>query len=133
MRGFVILLLFYGAGWSASHWLHLPIPGNMLGMLLLAVCLLTGMVKWEWVEAASQFLLRHMLLFFIPVLVGVVPFAGLLWTNGMPVGIALLIGAPLAMLMAGLIVQTQVNRQQRLQEEKGRAERELAERSESHA
>ncbi|WP_167569083.1 CidA/LrgA family protein [Brevibacillus migulae] len=105
MRGFFVLLLFYGVGVAGAKWLHIPIPGNMLGMLLLAGCLLTGMVKVETVEKAASFFMRHMLLFFIPILIGVTAYFPLLKGQMSPILFALLLGPPLVMIVTGWIVQ----------------------------
>lgn len=105
MRGFLILLLFFGMGVAGAKWLYIPIPGNMLGMLLLAGALLAGIVKLEKVEKAATFFLRHMLLFFIPILVGVTEYLPLLTGFSSPILIALLIGPPIVMLGTGWIVQ----------------------------
>ncbi|NGQ94135.1 CidA/LrgA family protein [Brevibacillus sp. SYP-B805] len=115
MRGWLILLLFYGVGTAASKWGHVPLPGNMLGMLLLAAFLLSGIIKPETVEKASAFLLRHMLLFFVPILIGVTDFIPLLSRNQGPLLLALLIGPPLAMLGTGWTVQRVVSRRRRQQ------------------
>jgi len=105
MRGFFVLLLYFGLGVAGAKWLHIPIPGNMLGMLLLAGCLLTGIVKVETVEKAASFFMRHMLLFFIPILIGVTAFLPLLEGQMSPILFALLLGAPLVMTVTGWIVQ----------------------------
>ena len=46
----------------------------MIGLILFTACLLAGVVKLENVEPTANFLLRHMLLFFAPVIVGAVAF-----------------------------------------------------------
>jgi holin-like protein len=38
----------------------------------------TGLVKLKWVERAANFLLRHMVLFFIPLTVGLIDMGALL-------------------------------------------------------
>jgi holin-like protein len=108
VRGFVLLLLFFGLGTAGAKWLPIPIPGNMLGMLLLAAALLTGLVKIETVERASSFMLRHMLLFFVPILVGVIEYVPLLARHQGPLLLALLVGPPLVILSSGWIVQKAV-------------------------
>ena len=44
MRGFVLGALVIGAclatGEAAARWLHLPLPGNLVGMVLMAAVLL---------------------------------------------------------------------------------------------
>ncbi|WP_166245205.1 CidA/LrgA family protein [Paenibacillus turpanensis] len=78
MKGFAVLALFYGAGLAGHHVLGIPMPAGVLGMLLLAAALFTGTVSLQTVEESAQFLLRHMMLFFIPfIVVSPIYFAGL--------------------------------------------------------
>ena len=72
MRGLAILLGFNLLG-VLLHEAKVPLPGNVIGLVLFAACLFLGVVKVEWVEDAAGFLLRHMLLFFAPAIVAAVP------------------------------------------------------------
>jgi holin-like protein len=71
MKGLAILLAFNLLG-VALHAIGVPLPGNVLGLILFTLCLFLGVVKLAWVEEAAELLLRHMLLFFAPVVVGVI-------------------------------------------------------------
>ena len=52
------------------HRLGAPIPGGVLGLLLFYGGLQSGLVKLKWVDRAARFLLRHMVLLFLPLTVG---------------------------------------------------------------
>lgn len=52
--------------------LNLPIPGSVLGMVLLLIFLLTGVIKLSMIEDVSNFLLKHLSFFFIPAAVGLI-------------------------------------------------------------
>lgn len=54
-------------GEALSHFLRLPVPGSIIGMLLLLICLLTGIVKPKQIKEVAEFLLGYMGFFFIPV------------------------------------------------------------------
>jgi holin-like protein len=58
--------------------LKIPIPGNILGMILLLIALLTGVVKMHQIEEISKFLLDHLTVFFIPAGVGLLSVTGML-------------------------------------------------------
>ena len=66
----------------AVRTLHLPLPANLTGMLLLLACILLGVVKAQWFEAGARWLLAEMLLFFVPAVVAVVNYAQLLMVDG---------------------------------------------------
>ena len=54
-------------------WLHargVPVPGGVLGLLLFLGALLCGLLKLRWVDRAAGLLLRHMVLLFVPLTVG---------------------------------------------------------------
>jgi len=46
--------------------LGLPIPGNVLGMLILFFSLYTGVIKLNMIDKISDFLLGNMAFFFLP-------------------------------------------------------------------
>jgi holin-like protein len=70
MASLAILLLFQLMGFLVSAYAHVPLPGNVVGLLLLLGALFSGVVKLEQVEPAANFLLRHMLVLFAPVIAG---------------------------------------------------------------
>jgi holin-like protein len=70
MYGFAMLLAFYLAGMVIQEGLDVPLPSNVIGLLLFTLCLFTGLIKLKWVERTASFLNRHMLLFFAPIIAG---------------------------------------------------------------
>jgi len=63
-------------------WLHLPLPANLVGMLILLMLILCRIVPLRWVRAGAAWLLAEMLLFFVPAVVAVVNYAQLLMVDG---------------------------------------------------
>lgn len=68
---FGILLGFYGAGEGIVRLLGLAYPGSIIGMALLAVCLVTGLLDVDRVAPAADLLLSHLGLFFVPPAAGI--------------------------------------------------------------
>ena len=58
-------------GEALSYFLRLPIPGSIIGMLLLLILLLSGLIKPKHIKEVADFLLGYMGFFFIPVGVGI--------------------------------------------------------------
>lgn len=116
VQGVLILLVFYAAGTLMNRGLHVPLPGNLLGMLLLTLCLCTGWIRMEWVEQASAFLVRHMMLFFVPIIVGVGSYMGWIVQAPWTIVLSLVLGPLVVMLVAGRVVQWYLQRQQKLGE-----------------
>lgn len=66
--GIIVGICF--AGELLNRLLKLPVPGNVLGMLILFTLLCTGVIKLEMIKEISDFLLDHLAFFFIPAGVG---------------------------------------------------------------
>lgn len=71
LRGMALLLLCQSAGEVAARGAHLPLPGPVLGMLLLLALLAWPALRAP-VGAAADALLAHLSLLFVPVGVGVI-------------------------------------------------------------
>jgi len=70
LRGMMWLLIFQSAGELLGRGLALPLPGPVIGMVLLLPALRWPAVR-EPVAACAEFLLSHLSLLFVPVGVGV--------------------------------------------------------------
>ena len=77
-----VLYMLYIFGSIIQQLLHIPIPGSMIGMLLLFLLLMTGMVKEEWISRGANMLLSHLTLLFIPATVGIIDYVELFLGKG---------------------------------------------------
>jgi holin-like protein len=82
LRGLALLLLLQAAGEALTHALSLPVPGPVVGMVLLLVALQWPPLR-EPIAAAAQRLLEHLSLLFVPVGVGVITHLGLVAQHGL--------------------------------------------------
>lgn len=76
------LYIFYLIGNSIQHTFNLPIPGSIIGMLLLFIALITGLININWIEAGSTFLLKWLPLIFLPSVVGIITFGSFFLHKG---------------------------------------------------
>ena len=74
-----------GAGIAVQQYLHLSIPGSILGMLLLFSLMISGLVPVEWVKPTSQLFIRYMVLLFVPISVGLIQYGDLLSQNAIQI------------------------------------------------
>jgi len=107
------LLLVNQAGYAAASAFHLPVPGNLLGMLFLLALLVSGAVPLRWFETTASFLIRHLAFFFIPITVGLMGFADLFLANGPAILLTLVLSAALGIYLAGLVAQVLSARRRR--------------------
>ncbi|OGO79250.1 MAG: murein hydrolase transporter LrgA [Clostridiales bacterium GWB2_37_7] len=78
LRQITIILSFAFLGEILNKLVGIPIPGNILGMFLLLLSLLTGIVKLQQIEETSRFLLDHMAVLFVPAGVGLISVIGII-------------------------------------------------------
>jgi holin-like protein len=107
------LLLINSLGYAVAAALHLPLPGNLLGMLFLLALLATGLVPLRWVESSASVLIRHLGFFFIPITVGLMGFGELFVDNGVAIVITLLVSAVVGIGAVGFSSQRLASRQDR--------------------
>lgn len=69
-RESILLLSIYFVSEIISKLLNLPVPGSIIGMILLFVLLTSNIIKIEKVESLANFFLDHLAFFFIPASVG---------------------------------------------------------------
>ena len=72
LRELTIVIAIYLFSDFISSSLNLALPGNILGMLLLLLMLITGIIKVTEVENIANFFLNHLSFFFSPAGVGLI-------------------------------------------------------------
>lgn len=115
LRSFLILLAAQLAGEALHRALHLPLPGPVLGMALLAAILL---LRKREPDAAlvqtSNSLLRWLGLLFIPAGAGVVANLDLLRSAWLPITVALLLSTAFTVAATALVMQWLLRRGERV-------------------
>lgn len=101
--GYLYIILFIGN--SVARLLHLPIPGSIIGLVLLFLMLQFHLIKLEWIELGAGLLLSELLLFFIPSAIGVIDYDALIGIQGMKVVVVILVSAFVVMLATGYTAQ----------------------------
>ena len=101
----LLLWLVFRCGTFLVGVLHLALPGNVAGMLLMFALLCTGVVKPALIEAGGGFLLKHFAFFFIPISVGLMGFGSLMRQSGLTLLAILTVSALLGMAVTGISVQ----------------------------
>jgi holin-like protein len=105
IRALAILLLCQLAGTVLQQALGLPMPGPVLGFLLLVAVFLYRGGPGDELRETSQGLLRHMGLLFVPAGVGVVGELAVLKQNALALVIAIPVSTVLGLVVTGVIMQ----------------------------
>lgn len=109
MIGLTILLGFNLLGIALHQYAHIPLPANVIALILFTASLFAKLVKIEWVEHSAQLLLKNMSLFFVPIIVGVINFFPILHQYWLSIGVSL-IGSTLVVLYTTGLVTTWILR-----------------------
>jgi holin-like protein len=100
--GFAIMTAFFVAG-TELHKLGVPIPSGVMGLLLFYLAMSAGLVKLEWVEGMASLLLRHMVLLFVPLTVGLMDMGPVLSQHLAAIVASLLVSLVVVLLTTGLM------------------------------
>ncbi|MFW5945983.1 MAG: CidA/LrgA family protein [Candidatus Natronoplasma sp.] len=104
-KGLAIIFGFYFLGEVTMELINLPIPGSVLGMILLALALAGDMIDLKDVEREAEFFVDNMSIMFIPPGVGVMLYFGLLRDEFIPVIGALVLSFVITIVVTGKIVE----------------------------
>jgi holin-like protein len=99
------LLVFQLAGEVIARGLELPLPGPVLGMLLLFLFLLARRGPRPPLQAASQALLRHLSLLFVPAGVGVMVHLHRIASEWLPLALSLLVSTAATLAATALAMK----------------------------
>jgi len=100
--GFAILTAFFLLG-DLLHRFGVPIPGGVLGLIFFYLSMSTGLVKLKWVEGMASLMLRHMVLLFVPLTVGLMDMGPLLSRQALAITASLLVSLLAVLLTTGLL------------------------------
>ncbi|GGG20658.1 holin-like protein CidA 2 [Lysinibacillus alkalisoli] len=101
----VILYVFYLVGTWIVTVTGLPLPGSIIGLLLLSIGLFTKIINVKLIEAGASFLIGVLTIFFIPATVGIVKYPELLSSNGAKLILAVLCSSVLTIYITGVFTK----------------------------
>ncbi len=113
----LILITINQLGVMISKWLSLPIPGNVLGMVILFLLLWIGVIRLQWVERASSLLTKHLAFFFIPISVGMMTLGTLFIDSGLVLLFILFISTFIGLLFSGVLAQVLIYKKEEVKTE----------------
>ncbi len=109
----LILCIFTYIMGEIATFLHLKIPGSILGLVLLFILLQMKIVKLKWIEIGGNWLVAELLLFFIPSAVGIIQYKHLLLDNGLKIIAVIFISSTIVMVCSGLLAEKMAKRKEK--------------------
>ena len=102
---FLIIMVFAFLGELLHHFIPLPIPASIYGIVLLFLALETKILKVSDIKETSSFLIAIMPLMFLPPAVGVIESWNLLQESWVPYVVVTLISTVVVMGVSGRVTQ----------------------------
>ncbi|PZW96261.1 holin-like protein [Pseudomonas sp. 478] len=103
-----VLLAIYLLGCQMAVWFAWPIPGGVIGMVLLLLAFALGVVKPAALQMGAGLLMAEMLLFFIPALMSLLDYGGLLRSDGWRILLVIGVSTLMVMLVTAFTVELMV-------------------------
>ena len=105
INGITLLLIYQLAGEVSVRLLGLPVPGPVMGMVMLFITLMIRGQMAKAVEPASTALLGHLSLLFVPAGVGLIVHFNRLGNEWLPISVTLLLSTIITMAVTALVMQ----------------------------
>lgn len=99
----IMLITFIGT--EVQKLLHIPLAGSIVGLMLFFLLLQFKIVPESWINLGADFLLKTMVFFFIPSVVGIMDVASNITMNYILFFIVIIIGTCLVALSSGYIAE----------------------------
>jgi holin-like protein len=104
LKGLALLLLCQSAGEALARLTHAPLPGPVLGLLILWALLNVEAVRRP-AGAAAEVLLAHLSLLFVPVGVGVIVHLDLIARHGVRMAVVVVLSTWVGLAVTALVLR----------------------------
>ena len=103
--GLIILIGFYCASLIMLQFIHIQFPPAILGLILFAIALITGMIKENWIKTVSEWLINNIAMFLLPFIAGLVAYQGMIVKNLIPILLVIFVTTTLIIVLTGLFIE----------------------------
>lgn len=114
--GLLLLICLLCEGLSAM--LPFPFPGSVLAMLVLLLLFCLKVLKLQQMKGASDFLLGHMMLVFLPSIVGLINYLDILRNVWIQLLVIVVVSTLVTFFVAGAVVSFVIKIQARISSKK---------------
>lgn len=105
IQSIITLLAFQVFGETVTYLLNIPVPGPVIGMLLLFGYLVFRGTNADRLVADTTAFLRHLALLFVPAAVGIMLHFSRLTEEWLPISVALVVSTFASIIVTGLVLK----------------------------
>ncbi|MBB6631581.1 CidA/LrgA family protein [Clostridium algidicarnis] len=113
LKELMIILSFYLLGELIHNIFKVPVPGNIIAMIILLLSLMFNIIKLEQINNVSKFFLDNLAFFFIPAGVGLITSISLLKDNFHKILFVCFISTIIVMLVSAKTTSFLINRKRK--------------------
>ncbi len=106
----LFLYVFYLIGSWIQSTFTLPIPGSIIGMILLFIFLLINVIHEKWVKEGANWMVSHLVLFIIPATVGIMNFFSFFKGKGLLLILIVLVSTAMVLISTSFSTQWIIRR-----------------------
>ena len=103
----ILFIVFYVGEWIQQYF-QIPIPGSVIGLIMMFLLLVSGIFQTRWIEKGASFMVGNLVLFFIPGIVGILNYFYLFKGKGLLLFVITIVSTLLVMISSGLVSQAVV-------------------------
>ena len=94
----ILWAIYLLSGYLVSLW-DVPVPPAVLGVVILFSLLCFGVIKIEQVEGMADFLLKHLVFFFIPIIAGLMEWGSMFQEHALVFVLAIVVSSVLSLFV----------------------------------
>ncbi len=119
LAGLTWLLVYQCIGEILARWTGLPVPGPVIGMVLLFATFVVRKAVPEALQSTASGLLSHLSLLFVPAGVGVMLHFHRVASEWLPIAVALVVSTVLTLAATALVMRRLLAREDRRRADAG--------------
>ncbi|MBI4805089.1 MAG: CidA/LrgA family protein [Desulfovibrio sp.] len=104
LQTILLCAIYWGSRWLVDA-TGLPLPGNVVGVVVLFTLLCLGVIKLEHIAGAADFLLKHLVFFFVPITVGLMEWGGVFKEHWLVLLTAVVVSSLVPLWLVGFVTQ----------------------------
>ncbi|WP_028043473.1 CidA/LrgA family protein [Candidatus Stoquefichus massiliensis] len=107
-----LIIMFISLIGELLSLLPLPVPASVYGLLILLVCLFTGLIKLKDIEDVADWLILIMPVLFVPAAVSLMNVGDEMLGDLLVIGVVLIVSTIVVMVVTGKVAQYMIERKE---------------------
>lgn len=112
VQQFLIIMIVSFLGELLGQLLPLPIPASVYGLMIMLLCLFTGIIKLNQIEDVADWLIMIMPVLFVPSAVSLMNVGDAFMADLLAISLVIIISTIVVMVVTGVVAQKIIERKE---------------------